>query len=423
VVVWPFAGAVAFLVLAASALSPTWITYALGPLELRPSEVVLGGLLIAAAAAPRDRTWGGAAGGGILAFLAVVAVSALLAVDEGRTSVSDAYAWARGFAPLLLFFVVVRLFGDRRTLERLLTVAAAIAAATGLVSLAIAMGFDMGWLLADSENNFISDDGVAGTERVRLPGIALAYALLWHAVIQLASTRGSSRFGWALVVAGIALNLLLSFNRNMWVGAILGLVALLLLGGGGVRRPFAFGVMAVATTVAAIALLGVEVNSGSALEPIVERGQTLLDPETASRERSLQDRLGETDRAWDAFVEQPITGVGPGAPFGVLVEQQNRLIPQLYLHNQYLYLLVMGGVFALLAFLVFLLGALSRAHRRLHDPLVLACAVGIGMIMLSAFVMISFADANMATALALVTAAVVAGSRAAGPAEPEPLSG
>lgn len=109
----------------------------------------------------------------------------------------------------------------------------------------------------------------------------------------------------------------LSFNRNMWIGAVFGLALLLLMGGGRLRRGVVLVLMATASLAAAALLVGLERDRDSALVPVIARGETLLDPGALERENSLQDRFSESGRAWEAFTQRPLTGIGVGTSFGV----------------------------------------------------------------------------------------------------------
>ena len=80
-------------------------------------------MLAAAVAFPRAKTWGGVAGGFLAIFMAVLALATILAISSGHLQFSDAVAWGRMFALLLVFYVVVRLFPDRESLGRLMRVA------------------------------------------------------------------------------------------------------------------------------------------------------------------------------------------------------------------------------------------------------------------------------------------------------------
>jgi O-antigen ligase len=85
------------------------------------------------------------------------------------------------------------------------------------------------------------------------------------------------------------------------------------------------------------------------------------------------------------------------------------LVPQLFLHNQYLYLVLIAGVPGLIAFLFFLLTPLVAVVRRVpRDPAITACGVGIAAIMLSAVVAIYFTVENMTAVLGLLTGVIIA---------------
>ena len=189
-------------------------------------------------------------------------------------------------------------------------------------------------------------------------------------------------------------NLALSLNRNMWAGLLLGLAVLMFIGGVRVRRPVGVGVLALVGAIALIAIAGVQVDRGP-LAGFAERGQTLFSPEKTTQENSLQDRGKETEQAWRTIKEHPVIGIGPGAEFGVYFDELQpggmsyKRTHQLFLHNQYLYLLLICGIPGLLAFLGFLTAAVGRARWHLSDTDIATWAVGVGMIALSAFVMIS----------------------------------
>jgi O-antigen ligase len=260
-----------------------------------------------------------------------------------------------------------------------------------------------------------TDLGLGGIPRIRLPGIALAYPLFWYAALQIPRTRGAARLGWTLAILGMTANLALSLNRNMWAGLLLGLAVLMFIGGVRVRRPVGIGVLALVGAVALIAIAGIQVDRGP-LSGFAERGQTLFSPEKTTQENSLQDRGKETEQAWRTVKQHPVIGIGPGAEFGVYFDELQpggmtyKRTHQLFLHNQYLYLLLICGIPGLLAFLGFLTAAVGRARWHLSDTDISTWAVGVGMIALSAFVMISIADAASALAIGLLCGAIVAGT-------------
>jgi O-antigen ligase len=414
VVRWPLVGMGLVIVLTATFLPSDYLQAQVGPLAVGYHEVALVGVLAAAVAFPRAKTWGGVAGGFLAIFMAILALATLLAISSGHLQFADAVAWGRMFALLLVFYAVVRLFPDRESLGRLMRVAVGAAALSGFVALIIAFGVDLSPVLGEAATYYVNTDlGLGGIPRIRLPGIALAYPLFWYAALHIPRSRGAARLAWTLAVLGMTANLALSLNRNMWAGLLLGLAVLMFIGGVRVRRPVGIGVLALVGAVALIAIAGIQVDRGP-LAGFAERGQTLFSPEKTTQENSLQDRGKETEQAWRTIKEHPVAGIGPGAEFGVYFDELQpggmsyKRTHQLFLHNQYLYLLLICGIPGLLAFLGFLTAAVGRARSHLSDTDIATWAVGVGMIALSAFVMISFADASSALGIGLLCGAIVA---------------
>jgi O-antigen ligase len=214
----------------------------------------------------------------------------------------------------------------------------------------------------------------------------------------------------------------------MWVGILLGFAVLCVIGGPLLRQRLAIGVLVVATLVTGFLLFGGSAGK-EAVRPVVERGETLVNPTKAEHESSLEQRGAETKVAWKKARSNLLFGIGPGVPFGFSIPEAVRTSEgtvvgfsqpqQLFLHNQYLYLLMITGIPGLLAFLVFLGTPVVTAFRFARDDFTtIACALGIAMIMLSAFVAIYFTVVDMTAVLGLLagvtTAAVEARRRGEG---------
>ena len=414
IVRWPLLGMGLVITLTATFLPSDYLEIHVGGFALGYHEVALAGVLAVAVAFPRAKTWGGVAGGCLAAFMAILILATVLAMSAGRVDFHTAIAWGRMFALLLVFYAVVRLFPDRASLRQLMKLAVAAAAISGFVALVIAFGANLSSVLGQATTYYVNTDlGLGGIPRIRLPGIALAYPLFWYAALQIPRARGSARLGWTLAVLGMTANLALSLNRNMWAGLLLGLAVLMFIGGVRVRRPVGIGVLALVGAVALIAIAGIQVDRGP-LSGFAERGQTLFSPEKTTQENSLQDRGKETEQAWRTIKEHPAIGIGPGAEFGVYFDELQpggmtyKRTHQLFLHNQYLYVLLICGIPGLLAFLGFLTASVGRARWHLSDTDIATWAVGVGMIAISAFVMISFADASSALGIGLLCGAIVA---------------
>jgi O-Antigen ligase len=412
---FPFAAGCGVLVLVASVLEPGQFRMPAGPIEWRLEELILGALLIVAVVRPRRAWWGGVAGGALAVFFVVLGFAAVLALESGRAPFADVFLYCRFFAPLLLFYVIVRLFPEPDQVRRLLVVAVVLAAITGFVSLAASdPGSPIASLFNPSEDSMTIRDkeGLGLVNRVRLAGVSLAYVLFWYVAAQaIAAHRGGRLLAWLAALTGMTLSIVLSFNRNMWIGLVAGLLLMLLLGRTVSRRRLTAAVAVLVAGALAIAMSGPKLSTDSPLYPLVQRGTSLLNPEQEARDSSIQDRRLENGFAVETIERNPIIGVGPGAPYGA---------DWLWVHNQYLHLLLIGGPAALLSLLVFL-GApqLGVLRRRSRDDTLLALAVGLAITMVSAIVMISFVNPTWAGVLALLTGAITV-LRARPAIEPDP---
>lgn len=418
---FPMATAMVLFALSDFIFHPSFFALPIGPLEARPHEIALATLLVVSLIRPERRTWGGSAGAALAAFLALVAASGALALESGAAPATDVFNWARPLGLLLLFYVIVRLFPQPRQRRTLLAGVAVLAAVTGVVALLVSLGAGFGDSLQGAGGNTIrSQEGVGSIDRVRLAGLSAGYGLFWYVVVQLVVGGGARRLAWAAVLAGISLDIVVSFNRNMWLGVGIGFVLMAIVGGTVVRTRLA---TAVAVAVAGVALLvafGSSTTSSRVVAPVVQRGATILNPSEVTGEASFNDRAEETEDAWRTARENLLLGVGVGAPFGLNSIKQVgphsfEVAPQLFLHNQYLYLLLICGIPGLIAFVLFLGIPVAQALRRTpRDPAIAACGVGIAMIMISSVVAIYFTVEDMTAVLALLAGVVVADTEGRG---------
>jgi O-antigen ligase len=407
---FPFAATCVFIALVASVLYDTFFSIDVG-LSLTAPQLVLGALLLVAVVRPRRRTWGGAAGAALATFLGFVFLGMAVALSSGRIDTTTARDLIVPFADFLLFYVIVRLFPEPARMRRLLAVCVGLAAATGVVGLLVALSGSTHSFLQPPGQGAILDEEAGGLLRVRLPGISLAYGLFGFALVSLV-TAGRRRVLWGAGLAGMIVALLVSQTRNMWIGTVLALALLIVLGGGLTRRRILAGVVIAVTAVGVLVLAGPQAaGPTSELKPVLERGETLLSPNQGLQEQSLRDRGSETTAAWHSLNGHWLTGLGVGASFGVTFDEdlgggRFERVDQTFLHNQYLYLIVIGGIGALLSFLTFLGVVLARLWQaRVRDPAMAGLLVGLLSVMLSAFVMIAFVDPHFMVLLSIISAA------------------
>lgn len=416
---FPLVTAIAFVGFSDFIFYPTYFAYHVGPVDVRPHELCLAALLLLAVFRPKRDTWGGTAGKALAAFFAFLLVSAALAILSHHTTLTEAFNWGRDFYCLTFFWVVIRLFPgveDRRTL---LVGATVIAAGAGFVAVLVALGAGFGHSLEAAGGQTVrAEEGLGSLQRVRLPGLSADYALFWFVVVQTASRVGVKRLLWGLALVCMLAGIVVSLNRNMWIGLTIGLLLMAVLGGVAIRSRL---IVAIAVVFVAAGLFFVFGNSGTSdrvVHPLIHRGETLLNPSKTTQENSLQDRAKETTKAWHTFTRHPLLGVGVGAPFGVVSQQEvtsgtlyfgTRPEPQLFLHNQYLYLLLISGIPGLIAFVIFLGNPIVMAWRRAPaDPAIVACGIGIALIMISSFVAIYLSTSDMTVMLGLLTGVIFA---------------
>jgi O-antigen ligase len=418
---FPMVTALAFLGLTDFIFYPTQFAHNLGSLSVRPHEVALACLLALAIVRPSRRSWGGSAGKALAVFLVLVVLSAALAIKSGNTSLTDGFNAARPLGLLTFFYVVVRLFPSPRERRLLLLGAAVMAALTGLVAVMAAVGGSFESFLQPPGGRLISaEEGVGSIARVRLAGLSAGYALFWYSVVQIAARKGAQRLLWLLLLAGITLDIAVSFNRNMWLGLIVGALLMAIIGGARVRNRMAVGAAVAVAGLAVLVIFGSTATDSKVVQPLLKRGSTIFNPAKTSQESSLQERADETGIAWATAQHHLLLGVGAGTPFGVELSQlvtSGSLfigvtrVPQTFLHNQYLYLVLIAGVPGLIAFLIFLgIPAAEAVRRSPRDPAVAACGVAIVLIMISSVVAIYFTVEDMTAVLGLLTGVIVADS-------------
>jgi hypothetical protein len=414
---FPLGAAVGLLFVTASIFHSSFFTASLGPVEVHGEEVVFLALALVAVVAPRRQTWGGVPGLALAVFLALVVVCSLLGLQAGRATTSNAFNFARPLIFYGSFWVVLRLFPDVVSLRRLLIAGLACGALTGLLAVVLQFAPSLAHSFQGAGGQEIytqqTQAGLGALKRIRQPGLAFSYGLFWWSLLAVMSARGPKRALLSALAAASALDILLSFNRNMWIGLLLGLGIVLTLAGTQVRHRLLAGLAL--TLTAGVLMFTVVGNSGSSarLDPIVARASSVITPRQVEEESSLRDRAQETAQAWHVIRAHPLEGTGAGADFGVRFMHQEpdgrwAYKLQLFLHDQWLWLMLIGGVPALLAFLVFLGSVLSKAwSRSLRTPSGVALGAGLASIALSAFVMPYLGLHEFALVIGVVAAVIV----------------
>jgi O-antigen ligase len=181
----------------------------------------------------------------------------------------------------------------------------------------------------------------------------------------------------AWVLAGtplLVLSLALSFRRSFWIGAVLGLLLVVLLG----SRPLGRRLAIVAVLALGVAVWTVSRQPLQTEAPIVERARSL---EPSKVESNAQDRyrIDELRNVTAEIRREPITGVGLGGqwtathPLGVDHEDGRG-----YTHVVALWWWLKLGILGLVAYLAVMASCLAmswQVWRRGVDPLISAAGL------------------------------------------------
>jgi O-antigen ligase len=199
---------------------------------------------------------------------------------------------------------------------------------------------------------------------------------------------------------------------------VIGAVLMAVVGGSIVRSRLTIGLVVLVAGVVVLLAFGSQSSSDSVVKPLIKRGSSILELGKTEKESSLEDRARETEGAWNTAKDHLAIGIGPGVPFGVYEKAPiisgsfsfgESITPQLFIHNQYLYLILICGIPGLIAFLVFaaipLLEALRRSPR---DPAITGCAIGLAIILVSSAVAIYLTVPDMTPLIGLLAGVIIA---------------
>ncbi|MBI1807849.1 MAG: O-antigen ligase family protein [Ignavibacteria bacterium] len=158
-----------------------------------------------------------------------------------------------------------------------------------------------------------------------------------------------SRLFLLMLIAFFMIALVLTFSRGYWIGAILGMVVLLLMMNGKDRIR-----MVVTTAILGILAVGIMTlffssQSSTIFKTIVGRlGSNSL---SVASDISLYTRLAETRAVFDLITHNPLVGYGLGFLFRFYNPADRVTVETWYVHNGYLFLWLKLGLFGLMAFL------------------------------------------------------------------------
>ena len=276
----------------------------------------------------------------VAAFVFTIGVSFVLSPDQvASQSKTSSYLL---FA--LFFFVVLQLVRDHDQVRRVIaviTLSAAAAATKGLYALLV-QGLDRAAGPIEDPN-----------------GYAYVLAAVLPLVGYLVATDRPRRLLWSACFALIAAAVAATLSRGSIVGLATLVLWALISGRASFRGAVAGGAGLLAVGALVFALLTPDIDAR------IERKQSYGEKNVASRQAFWRGALAMA-------ADRPLTGVGP-ARFGAEAQQYIKRNPVALrdpvVHNSYLEILAESGIFALGAFLTFLVAswrllALGRARAR-----------------------------------------------------------
>ncbi len=332
----------------------------------------------------------------LLAFLGIALFSTLIAVQQSRVTLNQSLGQIRAIFSYATFFLVTNLVRSNAQLKSLVK---------GFFYLAIAVCFAMiaQYLLGTSvhilpgrvETLTVQDASYSGITRVLPPG----QSLIFFGFICLVGIMLSERIQQGTIVrsiqaALIGLAIILTFNRNFWIGIVIALAGMvILIGYKGRKRLTAFLLvgLVLASLLVPVIYAGPGGKAASLVNAFTARFETLLSGNPLS-EDSMQFRYIENAYAIPQIGHAPILGRGLGTTYRPF---DNRLDWEEYdgrgyIHNGHLWIMLQTGllgyaVFLFLSILVIVRGI--RSWKSVVDPVLRGIYLAVPLAYLGIFIM------------------------------------
>jgi len=226
----------------------------------------------------------------------------------------------------------------------------------------------------------LNEEVAGGVVRFAAPGLALILWLFLVALAQAAYKGVRLSVTHAAAAAVLGIGLVFSFTRHFWISTLLSVLIIALVTRGKVGRRIIL-TAAVAGTVAVLGTLSLgsvapRTAGAKFSSALHERFASILSPNETLRTESLQNRFRENRYAIRSIKRSPIFGIGVGSPahykeaynywYGSRV-----LFPVYWIHNSYLELWMLYGLFGIGSFAWLSIAFLIRSFtlfRRAREP-------------------------------------------------------
>jgi O-antigen ligase len=338
----------------------------------------------------------------VLIFLVTALFASVSGVVFKSVPLNFMVEWSRPYSFYLMYFVALLCIRGRRELRILLGafyVMALVMAFLMFVQFAVGDRFK---LFLGGNIRVESFGSRAG--RILPPGSDLVWMAIPFVVARIPTMSAKGR-KWMVVSLSLLLGgLLLTFTRTVWMGTVVSMGIMAVLGRGEIRRGLlhTFLAMAAFAGLLLLVLSLVSTEKENYVTPYIKRFTSTFEPESYGETTSAGARWIEIRSAWPKVVENPWLGVGVGGSY-MQVEawddrgQAHYLRHVRYMHNAYMLVLTTMGALGLGTLLLMYVVFFARArkiYRSLIDPvdrsIVLASIGAIASIMVGAIMQPTF---------------------------------
>ena len=276
---------------------------------------------------------------------------------------------ARPYSYYLMFFAALLCIRDRTAMK---ITAISLLAIAVFVSLAMALQFFSG----NSIRLFIGDsirvESLVGqyATRVLPPGQSLVWLLIPPLVAVTPQLKGAAKTWGVLALWILSVGLLLTLTRAMWMGTLVGVLAMLIFSGRvertGMVRVF---IVFAALVMFLLLLLGtISTSTEDIMGAYIQRFTSVFTSEAYVESSTVGARMDEVRAAWEQIVKHPWMGLGIGAIYNyeLLWEQSTFSFEWkgiTYIHNVYVLILTKMGLLGLVTFAAMVVTYFVRAWK------------------------------------------------------------
>ncbi len=338
----------------------------------------------------------------LLLFTLALVIGVLNAILIHGMSMNAVMRNVRPLIQWLLLIPVVQLVDSEQAVKRLIVGLCGLGVlfVAGIIIHDLVPSFPDMILPVNDPTLVTVDSEIGGVNRVYLDADRLLYvmipiALAWlalnsgaigQAALQSARTRPIETAGMLIALGLAVFWLLRSFQRNYWGTAALNVVLLFLLLTGRQRLRLVRHLLPLAL-IGVVAALVLAMAMPQAVDRLVGASvgrAASLDPTTLATDSSIQWRESEIQYAMVQVVHSPIIGIGIATPYRppLVVEESGSYLLDYFVHNTYLWLMVMMGLVGLIPFLWLCLAFTARAlvkQRTIRDPILRGFVLGLGV--------------------------------------------